>query len=203
MGRKQTWDEEELLSRVMALFRRRGYGETSLQHIELATGLHPGSLYKAYGSKEGLFVRAMAAYNERVVEARVRMHLDGATAPLDGIRDYFRSTYDGVAPNDPGCLLTNTAIEAAHVGDDARALVTRGFNTIERGFARAIARAQDCGEVDRDVAPRRAPAALCALYQGLLVLVRFGAPRAKLAATTDAALAILASNDMQKKGRRR
>jgi AcrR family transcriptional regulator len=203
MGRKQTWDEEELLARLMALFRRRGYCETSLQDIERATGLHPGSLYKAYGSKEGLFVRAIAAYNERVVEARVRMHLDGATSPLDGIRNYFRSTYDGIAPNDPGCLLTNTAIEAVHVGDEARALVMRGFDTIERGFARAIVRAQECGKVDRDVAPGRAAAALCALYQGLLVLVRFGAPRAKLVATTDAALSILTSNDVHKKGRRR
>src|SRR5690349_23206383 len=98
MGRRPTRTEPELLGAVMAVFRRKGFAHTSVRDLESATGLHPGSLYKAYGSKEGLFAAAVAAYNDQVVAGRVRTHLDAADPPLPGIHAFFTSTFDTGEP---------------------------------------------------------------------------------------------------------
>src|SRR5205823_245722 len=106
MGRRATWTESEVLGQVMKLFHHKGFGHTSVKDVEQATGLHPGSIYKAYGSKENLFAAALGTYSERIVGVRVRRYLDDAEEPLAGIREFFTSTFqNGPEPN-PGCLLT-------------------------------------------------------------------------------------------------
>lgn len=200
MGRKQVWDQDEVLASAMSLFRRRGYLGASLRDLEEATGMHPGSLYRAFRSKEGLFSAALDAYNERVVEGRVRLHLRDAEDPVAGIRSFFTSTFDtdtdteintGTGPErepDPGCLLTNTAVESftvPHVTPGVR----RGLETIESGFADALTRARAQRLLPAELDVEVSAAQLLALYQGLLVLVRSGTGAAKLHTITDGALA--------------
>jgi TetR/AcrR family transcriptional repressor of nem operon len=190
MGRKQVWDQDEVLASAMRLFRRRGYLGASLRDLEEATGMHPGSLYRAFHSKEGLFSAALDAYNERVVEERVRVHLRDAEDPVAGIRSFFTSAFDtdsGPEP-DPGCLLTNTAVESFSV-PQATPGVRRGLETIESGFADALRRARAQRLLPAELDVEVSAAHLLAVYQGLLVLVRSGTDAVKLHTVTDGALA--------------
>ncbi|MFK8908392.1 TetR/AcrR family transcriptional regulator [Streptomyces sp. YS-3] len=188
MGRKQLWDQADVLASAMRLFRRRGYLGASLRDIEEATGLHPGSLYRVFESKDGLFCAALDAYNDQVVQGRVRAHLLEPTNPLAGIRSFFTSAFETGPDPDPGCLLTNTAVESFTVPQAADA-VRRGLETIESGFADALTRARTLGLLSADLDIEVSAARLLALYQGLLVLVRAGTPRTKLHAITDGAMA--------------
>lgn len=190
MGRKQVWDQGEVLASATQLFRRRGYLGASLRDLEEATGMHPGSLYRAFRSKEGLFSCALDAYNEQVVEGRVRVHLRDAQDPVAGIRSFFTSAFDtdsGPEP-DPGCLLTNTAVESFTV-PQATAGVRRGLETIESGFADSLTRARAQQLLPAELDVDMSAAQLLALYQGLLVLVRSGTAAAKLHTITDGAMA--------------
>ncbi|MEJ8641377.1 hypothetical protein WKI68_07605 [Streptomyces sp. MS1.HAVA.3] len=126
------------------------------------------------------------------MEGRVRTHLRDAQDPVAGIRSFFTSAFDtdpGPEP-DPGCLLTNTAVESFTV-PQATPGVRRGLETIESGFADALTRA--CTRAQRLLPPEldveRSATQLLALYQGLLVLVRSGTGAAKLHTITDGALA--------------
>lgn len=56
MGRNRTFDEADIVARCAAVFRRTGYEGTSIDDLVHATGLHRGSLYKAFGSKRGVFL---------------------------------------------------------------------------------------------------------------------------------------------------
>ena len=188
VGRKQVWDRAEVLSSAMRLFRHRGYQGASLRDIEEATGLHPGSLYRAFESKDGLFRAALDAYNDHVVHGRVRVHLLEPSNPVAGIRSFFTSAFDTGLDPDPGCLLTNTAVESFTVPQAADG-VRRGLETIETGFADALTRARTLGLVPADLDVDVSAARLLALYQGLLVLVRAGTPITKLHTITDGAIA--------------
>ena len=188
MGRKQLWDQAEVVTSAMRLFRRRGYQGASLRDIEEATGLHPGSLYRAFESKDGLFLAALDAYNDQVVQVRVQAHLLEPANPVAGIRSFFTSTFDTGLDPDPGCLITNTAVESFMV-PQASDGVRRGLETIEAGFAAALTRARTSGLVPADLDVDLSAARLLALYQGLLVLVRAGTPHSKLHTITDGALA--------------
>ncbi|MDQ0931121.1 TetR/AcrR family transcriptional regulator [Streptomyces turgidiscabies] len=188
MGRKQLWDQAEVLTSAMRLFRRRGYLGASLRDIEEATGLHPGSLYRVFESKEGLFRAALDAYNEQVVQGRVRVHLLEPADPVAGIRSFFTSAFETGLDPDPGCLLTNTAVESFTVPQAATG-VRRGLDAIESGFADALTRARTLGLLSADLDVEVSAAQLLALYQGLLVLVRAGTPLTKLHTITDGAMA--------------
>jgi AcrR family transcriptional regulator len=174
MTRPRTWDADQVLGRAMDLFHAHGFEHTSLRDIEQATGLHPGSVYQAYGSKAGLFEAVLAAYNERVVARRIARHLTGCGDPVAAVTAFFASTYENRPDRDPGCLLTNSAIESPGLSDRARGAVAGGLEAIRAAF------------LDVTGSTERADQ-LLALYQGLLVLVRFGRPRATLAAVTSAA----------------
>ncbi|WP_030244963.1 TetR/AcrR family transcriptional regulator [Streptomyces sp. NRRL S-350] len=188
MGRKQLWDRTEVLASAMRLFRRRGYLGASLRDIEEATGLHPGSLYRVFQNKDGLFRAALDAYNDQVVQGRVRAHLLEPADPVAGIRSFFTSAFETGLDPDPGCLLTNTAVESFTVPQAADA-VHRGLETIESGFTEALTRARNLGRLSADLDVEVSAAHLLTLYQGLLVLVRAGTPITKLHTITDGAMA--------------
>jgi AcrR family transcriptional regulator len=59
MGRNRSFDESEVVDRAARQFLATGYEATSIDDLVAATGLHRGSLYKAFGSKRGLFIAAL------------------------------------------------------------------------------------------------------------------------------------------------
>lgn len=201
MGRPSVWNEPELLTSAMAVFRRKGFAQTTVRDLQEATDLHPGSLYKAYGSKKGMFGAALSAYTERVVASRIAAHLEREDDPLGGIRSYFASTFEGRSHPDPGCLVTNTAIEGYSLDPAARAAVSAGLESSEGGFLRALKRARAKGQISRSANVETLAVRLLVLYQGLLVLVRAGTPKARLAAISDDIMCSIGATT--KKGRRR
>ncbi|MEU8737466.1 TetR/AcrR family transcriptional regulator [Streptomyces halstedii] len=61
-GRPRVFDMEAALEAAMLLFWEQGYEATSLAQLREATGLSSASLYGAFGSKEGLFKKAVEHY---------------------------------------------------------------------------------------------------------------------------------------------
>ena len=162
----------------MPLFHRKGFGHTSLKDIEQATGLHPGSIYKAYGSKEALFLAAVRAYNDQVVTRRVRAFLHEVADRLGGIHDFFTSTLDAPDDPNPGCLLTNTAIESFVLDLDIHGDVAAGLERVEASLRHALERVRAAAQLTSSTPVEDVAAQLLALYQGVLVLIR-SAPRAR------------------------
>lgn len=61
MARAQ-FDREDVIKKALKLFWKHGYSATSMQQLIMATGLKPGSIYLAFGNKEGLFKEALELY---------------------------------------------------------------------------------------------------------------------------------------------
>lgn len=59
MGRNRTFTETAVIAQCASVFRSTGYEGTSIDDLVQATGLHRGSLYKAFGSKRGVFLLAL------------------------------------------------------------------------------------------------------------------------------------------------
>ena len=62
VGRPRIFDMEAVLEAAMLLFWEQGYEATSLAQLRETTGLSSASLYGAFGSKEGLFEKAVEHY---------------------------------------------------------------------------------------------------------------------------------------------
>lgn len=61
MGRPRGFDEAIAVDAAAEVFRRGGYAAASVDQLVEATGMHRGSLYNAFGSKHGLFLRVLDA----------------------------------------------------------------------------------------------------------------------------------------------
>lgn len=64
---KIQFDRQYVLNKAMSLFWKEGYSATSMQALFEVTGLKPGSVYLAFGNKEGLFKASVDFYAQKSI----------------------------------------------------------------------------------------------------------------------------------------
>lgn len=176
MGRAREFDDQAVLDRAADLFWRRGYDVVSVQDLEASTGLGRGSLYNAYGDKEGLFIAALDRYAERFGAAPFR-HLAERDVGA-GIRRMLEAIVERMdKPANPrGCLLTNTSLSFGTGSSRIDAYVAQKIGAMEKMIEEAIARAKDEAQIPADANPRQLARYYCAVAQSLGVMHKaFGA----------------------------
>ena len=62
MARPREFDMDEALDAAISTFWTQGYEATSMTDLMEATGLHKGSLYKAFDDKHDLFMKSLSRY---------------------------------------------------------------------------------------------------------------------------------------------
>lgn len=110
MGRTRSFDEIQVLDAAAEVFRSRGYDGAGVDELLTATGLHRGSLYKAFGSKLGLFTAVL----DRAI----------ATGPTASTMDLLLVAALDLGPRDPA-IRARIAVAIATHGIDAHALGER------------------------------------------------------------------------------
>lgn len=167
MGRSRSFDETQVLDSAMHAFRRHGYAGISIKQLEEATGLSSGSLYNAYGDKEGLFRAAMAFYVDGFVAGRIEAHA-GPVATLDDLEQLFLTLFREPMTDGSGCLVVNSTMEFGTQGSPAGEAMARSFDLVTSGIR---------GVLGREIEPERVAAEadkLLLLYHGILVFSRAG-----------------------------
>lgn len=109
MARPREFDIDEAATRAMAVFWEHGYDATTTDQLLDGMQLTRGSLYKAFGDKKALFLRALDLYDAQEVDKAVEMlslsKMDGA----ERIKQLFSSIASAVqSGNRMGCLLCST-----------------------------------------------------------------------------------------------
>lgn len=189
MGRPREFDEDEILLKIMSLFWEHGYEGTSLRDIMQATDLRKGSLYAAFGDKHAMYLKAIARYEALVVDGAADDLR--AVAPMEGVSAFLSVPIDAAWSQGDrrGCFLCNASADKASEDAETQAMVSRGFDKLERALAEAVAA----------LAPQLAPpeiqstaTMLLSVYVGLRVMARSGAERERMEGARDAAMANLA-----------
>lgn len=192
MAGVRQFDTDRVVEKAMNLFWQRGYEATSMQDLTETLGLGRGSLYAAFGSKEGLYQAALAHYLDLMASAMLQTLDEGGD-----VRSTIRNALLGrltVAVDDParrGCMLVNAACE--RLPGDARTrqtvleVTSANRDALERALAEAVAR----GEITPAFDPRSLAAFLVACLTGLLVSSKIDADLASLTRTVDIALSTL------------
>ena len=80
MGRPRGFDEDEVARAAVGLFARRSYDGTSVDDLVTHLGVHRGSLYKTFGSKRGLYLRALRRHIDHDVAALAETIAAGGSA---------------------------------------------------------------------------------------------------------------------------
>ncbi|MBL4797823.1 MAG: TetR/AcrR family transcriptional regulator [Oleispira sp.] len=112
MGRPKSYDQDQILKKVMMKFWQLGFAETSISDLEAATSLNRYSLYKGFGDKEVLFEKALNYYQEHTITLLLAPLIDN-TPSLESLNKFFqqlngmlKSRYGAY-----GCLIQNSQKE--------------------------------------------------------------------------------------------
>jgi TetR/AcrR family transcriptional repressor of nem operon len=150
MARAQ-FDRDDVLDKAIDLFWQRGFSAASMQQVVTATGLQPGSIYLAFGSKEGLFREALERYAEKT-RIRVRAALDGAPGVGEGICMILEAMMDESTKDDYcSCFLIKTQLELAAERNELYALASAKLADVEAIFRSYLER-----EFDAELSKKRA-----------------------------------------------
>ncbi len=178
-GRRQ-FNIDEALESAMRVFWRRGYEGSSIAELTAAMGINAPSLYAAFGSKEGLFHKALdryaagpASYIPKALKAPTARAV--AEQLLAGAVELY--TRRG---NPGGCLGVKGALAAS---DDAEA-VRRELAERRIGGEEAVRHRLQRAKSERDLPSNADPAALSrflwAVIYGMGVESAGGAGRRQL-----------------------
>jgi AcrR family transcriptional regulator len=187
-GRPRTFDADAALENAMRIFWRKGYEGTSLSDLTDAMDINPPSLYAAFGSKEGLFRRAMdryeagpANYTPRALLARTAREvaeqlLAGAVA------------LHGTARNPKGCLGVQGALACGEAASAVQQDLSARRLIAEQLVRKRLQRAKAEGDLPADADPTELARYLRAVICGMAVQSADGATRKELQKTADRAM---------------
>lgn len=129
MVRPRGFELDEVAEGLLNTFWLRGYARTSIPNLTEATGLLPGSLYAAFGSKEDMFRVAVARYIDQIRAALTPdvRGLAGLQRILDNVVRLTTSD-----PERRGCLLLNAIPESSTLSDETRGELQAGLKEMRR-----------------------------------------------------------------------
>mgnify|MGYP001627781044 CR=1 FL=1 len=174
MPRTAKFDRDKALENAVRLFWERGYGGTSMKHIEQALDMRPGSLYATFGSKDGLFREALNVYSGRMKQS-LRTAYESSPSAVEGIFQYLRTLAEDItAPDSPAraCLVVKTLLEVTEEQTDLRDLVNERLQAVEDHLAWVLDRALAKDELRPGTDTRRLARLVQAQMMGLRSLAQ-------------------------------
>ncbi|MEM6688826.1 MAG: TetR/AcrR family transcriptional regulator, partial [Planctomycetota bacterium] len=138
-GRPRNFDEQEVLIRILKLFRTYGYENTTLDQLVAESGLSKSSLYNTFGGKDALMDKAMGLYIQSEADALYQRLADKESGPavLEMIVGAFANP---TARGCTDCLIRKTLIQNASSSEPPVQVNTlrKTMNGLWKSVTRAI-----------------------------------------------------------------
>ena len=171
MGRHKQFDDTVVVRAARDVFWQRGYASTSLADLEAATGLSRSSMYQTYGSKRGLFDRALRNYLEELIWPMLAP-MEATGAGREEIVGYFLAQAANLRRSrrsvlTQGCLIANTSTELNVLDADTVEVVLEYRNRVRAAIFHAL------GGMTETIHDRAAKAEILAATQiGVMISAR-------------------------------
>ena len=162
------YPREDSIQRATEVFWLKGYLGTGMRDLQSALDKRPGSIYAAFGSKEGLYLEALNHYT-----AMLRADIASvarSNTPLAALKAFLRAplTVEDSAHHKIQCLIVKTQADWTELPDRVKAALQESLASLRGEFQSVIKSAQDSGELAATV-----PVAQAAMWlQGQFIAMR-------------------------------
>ena len=172
MGRTKEYDREEVLEKAAPVFRKSGYGACSMTELVAATGLNTASMYKEFGSKEGLYEATLDAMYDKWIEADIA--LLKKDQGINNLKSFF--SYMGRRAQQrtsfEGCLFMNNLVASNVLGSGVLARVDKVCRVYEDLFEENVRVSIESGELNKDRDAKSVARYLLCVMQGMVLYGR-------------------------------
>lgn len=192
MARPREFDPDVALERAMHVFWENGYEGTSMSDLVERTGVHRGSLYSTFGSKEKIFLAVLSRYaTTHGMNFLVPiLESDHPVADLKQVVwDRFEEYVAG--KNLSGCLIGNTLAEVTPADEEVFDRVAMMVEKRGELFEQILRRAQQLGELAGDRDPVALARCLNTFLLGLTLHVRLQPEAGSMRESIEIALGLL------------
>jgi len=192
MARPREFDPEQALQVAIDVFWEKGYFDASVDEVVRRSGVAKYGIYGTFGTKDELFEKALQQYARNGKDVMLAM-LKQENAGLPELKQFFSEAVKKVTsqPDRRGCLLCNTATEAASISPEIQAIVTDFFahttKTFRRCLKTAVARKQLAPSMDS----AEIATFLTNTFRTVLLLTRSGDSRRSIQQHVNVALSAL------------
>ncbi|MDO6513082.1 MULTISPECIES: TetR/AcrR family transcriptional regulator [unclassified Neptuniibacter] len=166
-------DREVVIQKATNLFWEKGFHATSMRNLQDHIDMRPGSIYAAFGSKEGLFKEALKCYTDANIRHMQKCQ-EQTSSPLEALKLFIRSIVKRQQDDAPSevCMLVKTVSELTEDNAELLAESKRLLNMMEDGLEAVIICAQDAGEISSSSDTRRLAQFLQIQLIGLRAYIR-------------------------------
>src|SRR3989442_4316757 len=127
MGRPKNFNRKGVLDRAIPVFWKHGFANTTLQHLEQATGVNKSGLYTEFKDKEDLFLASL----ERYVQTRGALILTAQPLGWGNIERFLRLGF-GCDDDQRGCFAVNSMRELAGLPTEAQEIISSAQQKLTR-----------------------------------------------------------------------
>lgn len=197
MGRAKQFDEDTALQAAMHLFWEKGYGATSMQDLEQATGLKRTSIYNTFGNKRSIFQKTLALYSSQVEELLTTIMTEAASC-REAVANWFTAVIDmHFSQQTPGgCLMILSVLESSQHDQATKEMAAALFHKERDLVTSRLVQGVAEGELPTDFDCAVMASAIAAASSGIMVLAMANYSREALEAIGRANLALLSRESM-------
>jgi TetR/AcrR family transcriptional regulator, transcriptional repressor for nem operon len=189
MARLREFDLDEVMEAVINAFWEQGYEATSLADLMAVTGLQKGSIYKAFGDKRSLFLKALQVYLDRQYSL-IRETL-GQPDPKQAIAGMFQFLADSTSRGSKGCFAVNSMMEMAPHDPEVANMLEYQYSRIGKLLEKTIANGQKTGLFRQDLSAQQLQQMLLVTANGTLASSRAAFLKPHLPNIAESVLAVL------------
>lgn len=149
MAKPAKFDRKEAIELATNLYWKKGFHATSMRNLQDEIDMRPGSIYAAFGSKDGLFREALRSYTDMSI-AKIKLYRSKHKSPIETLKAFVKSQVIHSQTDAPNglCMLTKTIGELTDENQELIDITKDHISEIATEFVKLIGEAQALGEVD-------------------------------------------------------
>jgi TetR/AcrR family transcriptional repressor of nem operon len=178
-----------VLQKATELFCKKGYNATGIQDLVEHLDINRASLYRAFGDKKSLYIKALNQYKKEGL-SKMTAHFEAQKSIKEGFRSLLRNAI--LLPNcTKGCFTTNSTAELSPADPEILSTVQAHLQVVIGLFSNYLKK----GQANKEIADNKDISSIATLfftlYNGLNVIGKTESEKTILLASIDTAISIL------------
>lgn len=148
MANLAKFDRQTVVDKATNLYWKKGYHATSMRNLQDEVDLRPGSIYAAFGSKDGLFSETLKNYTDVTINQLEQFKI-AYDSPLQALKAFVKAQVIDTQCDAPNgmCMLAKTIGELSEDNQDLIDITKEHLGEITNKFAEIIEDAKNYGEL--------------------------------------------------------